>query len=490
MSFKDLREYLAVADELGELQVVEGAHWNLEIGCITELVSDQQGPILLFDKIPGYPAGFRVASNFLASPRRLALVMGFPPELSPMEMVRHWKEKSRSLKFIPPKVVERGPIMENQMEGEAVDLEKFPVPKWHEGDGGEGSNRGRYIGTADMVITKDPDSGWVNIGTYRGCIQGRNRLSLWMLGDRDARLIARKYWAKGEACPIAVVFGAEPTTWLAGPIKLPEGVSEYEYAGALRGAPVEVIRGPLTGLPIPAHAEIVVEGDMPPPEVESAWEGPFGEWTGYFTHTGYEPVVRVKRVMYRNDPIILGGAPLLPTKQRWGVPLFAARIWQQIENAAVTGVTGVWIHFSNLMMVVSLKQQYSGHAVQALLAAASPVGIGGMHRLFVAVDDDIDPTNLEQVMWAVCPRTDPTESVQIVRAMTTLIDPRVPPEKRERGELNIGWMLIDACKPFHWRDKFPVTNRFSDSMRAKVWEQWAKPMLAEWNQRAGKLRGA
>ncbi len=137
MAFKDLREYLAVADELGELEVVEGAHWNLEIGCITELVSDQQGPILLFDKIPGYPGGFRVASNFLASPRRLALVMGFPPELSPMEMVRHWKEKSRSLKFIPPKVVERGPIMENQMEGDAVDLEKFPVPKWHEGDGGE-----------------------------------------------------------------------------------------------------------------------------------------------------------------------------------------------------------------------------------------------------------------------------------------------------------------------------------------------------------------
>jgi len=298
MPFRDLRGFLHAAAELGEVKTIEAADWDLEIGCITELSAEKHGPILLFDAIAGYPRGFRIVTNFLASPRRFALAMGVPLDLPPLEILRAWKEKSARSKLIPPRVVANGEITENVEAGEAADLERFPAPRWHQRDGG------RYIGTADMVINKDPDTGWVNVGTYRACIQGPRRLSLWMNPDRDGRYIAQKYWSQGRACPVAVVLGADPTSWMASPVKLSRGVSELDYMGALHGEPVEVIESDLTGLPIPAHAEIVVEGEIPPVEEESALEGPFGEWPGYYTHIGQECVVRVQRIMYRNDPIL------------------------------------------------------------------------------------------------------------------------------------------------------------------------------------------
>jgi UbiD family decarboxylase len=156
----------------------------------------------------------------------------------------------------------------------------FPTPKWHEHDGG------RYIGTGDMVIIKDPDSGWINVGTYRSCVVAKDRVTLWIIEHKHGKQIARKYWNAGRPCPVAIVLGCEPATWLAAPSAAKSGVSEYEYAGALRGAPLEVIRAPFTGLPIPATAEIVIEGEMPSPEEESHAEGPFGEWPGYYTHSG------------------------------------------------------------------------------------------------------------------------------------------------------------------------------------------------------------
>jgi UbiD family decarboxylase len=266
-AFRDLRSYMdTLVRQLGEGEVrtIDGAHWDLEIGCITELMAEKEGPALLFDNIVGYPKGHRVLTNFMGTPARCAIALGLSPDLPKLEIVRAWKDKSKGLKLIPPTEVANGPVMENIQEGDAVDLTSFPAPKWHEHDGG------RYMGTADMVITRDPDTGWVNIGTHRGCIQSKDRLSLWLLNDRHARMMATKHWARGEACPIAVVFGCDPVLWSAAPTPTPMGVSEYDLAGALRGEPVEVMRAPGTGLPIPAYAEIVIEGEMPPIEEESA----------------------------------------------------------------------------------------------------------------------------------------------------------------------------------------------------------------------------
>ncbi|MGH7905539.1 MAG: UbiD family decarboxylase [Candidatus Binataceae bacterium] len=471
-AFRDLRDYIErLVRELGEGEVrtVDGADWNLEIGCITELMAEKEGPALLFDNIAGYPKGFRVMTNFMGTAARCAMALGISPGLPKIEIIRAWKDKSKRMGLIPPREVATGPVMENVLEGDEIDLARFPAPKWHENDGG------RYIGTADMVITRDPDTGWVNIGTHRGCIQSKDRLSLWLLGDRHARLIANKHWKRGEPCPIAVVFGCDPVLWTVAPTPAPEGVSEYDIAGALRGEPVEVMRGPTTGLPIPAYAEIVVEGEMPPVEEESAMEGPFGEWPGYYTHRGPETVVRVKRILFRNNPIILGAPPLIPTTTPGyqALPLSSAvATWEHLENAGVPNIRGVWAFARNLMIVVSLEQRYEGQAMQALLAATGRRRIGGMERYFVVVDEDIDPSDLNQVLWAICTRVDPAESVQILRTRTSDIDPRLSPKKRAENDFSMGIMLIDACKPFAWKDQYALANRFDDATRDQVRERW------------------
>jgi len=238
MAFSDLRTFIKAAADIGEARTIEGAHWSLEIGCLTELMAEQEGPLLLFDNISGYPRGFRIATNVLATARRFALTLGLPAELPKLEILKAWREKTRNLKPFSPVEVSSGPVMENILANDRIDLGIFPTPKWHEHDGG------RYIGTGDMVITKDPDSGWINIGTYRACVVDKNRLTLWIIDHKHGKQIARKYWQAKRACPVAIVLGCEPATWTAAPSAARAGVSEYDYAGALRGEPVQVIRTP------------------------------------------------------------------------------------------------------------------------------------------------------------------------------------------------------------------------------------------------------
>src|SRR5262249_26713916 len=460
------RTFIKAAADIGEAKTVHGAHWNLEIGCLTELMAEQEGPLLLFDSISGYPKGFRIATNVLATARRFALALGLPTELPKLEILRAWREKTRNLKPFSPVEVSSGPVTENVLANDRIDLGIFPTPKWHEHDGG------RYIGTGDMVITKDPDSGWINVGTYRASVAGKNRLTLWIIDHKHGKQIARKYWQAKRACPVAIVLGCEPATWAAAPSASKAGVSEYDYAGALRGEPVEVIPAPLSGLPVPATSEIVIEGEMPSPEEDSEMEAPFGEWPGYYTHRGKECVVRVKNVLHRNDPIVLRNLLLSPVTERYGIPLFAARIWDHLEQSGISHIQGIWCHCHTLMVVVSLKQRYAGHAMKALTTVANFNTGASMYRYYVAVDDDIDPLDLKQVIWAMCTRVDPGESIEVMNSWTSDLDPRLRPEKREKGDFTMSRMLIDACKPFAWRDRFPLANKFSAEMRKATWEKW------------------
>ena len=468
MSFSDLRSFIDAAAGIGEVKKIDGAHWNLEIGCLTELMAEQEGPLLLFDNIAGYPKGFRIATNVIASARRFALALGLPTDAPKLDILKTWRDKIRDLKPFAPVEVTSGPLTENVIADDHVDLGIFPTPKWHEHDGG------RYIGTGDMVITKDPDSGWVNVGTYRACVVGKDRVTLWIIEHKHGKQIARKYWQAGRACPVAIVLGCEPATWIAAPAAAKAGVSEYDYAGALRGAPLEVIRTPFTGLPVPATSEIVIEGEMPSPDEESHMEGPFGEWPGYYTHSGKESVVRIKRILHRNDPILLGNPPLLPITERYGIPLFAARIWEHLEESGFTNIRGVWCHCHTLMVVISMAQRCADDAMQALKSVAELRTGASMYRYYIAVDDDIDPVDLKQVIWAMCTRVDPAESIQILKSWTSDLDPRLPPEKRAQGDFTMSRMLIDACKPFPWRDRFAISNKFSAEKRQEIAAKWSQ----------------
>jgi 4-hydroxy-3-polyprenylbenzoate decarboxylase len=478
MAFGDLREFIKALAAAGELTEVEGAHWDLEIGAITEVAARR--PVqtaLLFDRVADYPAGYRVLTGFVNSPRRAALALGLPPEASPVELVRLWKQRLRDVQPLPPRLVTDGPILEHVDTGADVNVLRFPVPKWHERDGG------RYIGTSDMVIQQDPDDpSWTNVGAYRVQVHDERTLGIYVSRGHHGRIIMERYWERGEACPVAMSFGHEPATWVAITHAIPAGMSEYAYAGWVRGEPVDVVSGPLTGLPLPATSEIAIEGEIPPPGTDDRTEGPFGEWHGYYgTGETRQPVVRVKSVLYRSDPILTGAPPIKP--QATGNPQVAidfgsARIWQYLEDAGVPDVRGVYRFIagqtSGYFIVVSIKQRHPGHSKQAAHAALGCYGGAYNGRFVVIVDDDIDPSNVDDVLWAIGTRCDPAETIDIARgAWSSALDPRVDPVNKARGNYTSGRAVIDACRPFHWAEGFPAVSTVSDALRAETEARWA-----------------
>jgi 4-hydroxy-3-polyprenylbenzoate decarboxylase len=265
------------------------------------------------------------------------------------------------------------------------------------------------------------------------------------------------------------VNGPDPALFIAGFEYLPEGSSEYDFAGAIRGRPLEVVEAPLTGLPVPARAELVFEGYLP--KDETLPEGPFGEFTGYYAaEKRPAPVMKVEAVHWRDDPILLGSPPMKPPRFHFGLPFRAASIWSQLEAAGVTDVVGAWQHVAQLMTVIAIRQRYAGHAKRAALIAAAQSYMG---RVVVIVDDDVDPSNLADVMWAITTRCEPAEQVDIVRsAWSSALDPRITPEARERGDTSHSKLIIDACKPFAWRERYPRTSALSGEEARNIRDKW------------------
>lgn len=468
----DLRDFIVHLEQINQLKRVEGADWDLEIGAITELSEERSGPALLFDRVKGYPPGFRVATNLLSTPGRLSTALGIPHDAPRMEMVRLMKDKFRQATLVPPTPVRDGPVLENVVEEKDVDLLRFPVPKWHEYDGG------RYLGTGDMVIMRDPKDGWVNAGTYRIQVHDRNTLGLYISQGHHGRTIRESYWAQGKSCPVAVVFGAHPLVWMPSLLNIPWGTEEYAVAGGYLGQSLPVVTGEYTGLPIPAHSEIVVEGECPPPEVESRMEGPFGEWTGYYgSGERKEPVIRVKRIMYRRDPIIHGAPPLKPPASGdINCIMGAGNIWSSLEKLGIPGIKGVWNLRSGsfrYLFVVAIEQKYAGHAKQVGLAVSCS-SEGAYHgRFVIVVDDDIDPSNYEDVLWAVATRCDPATSIEVINGCwSSVLDPILSPDKKAKGDFTNSRAILSACRPYHWRKDFPAVNRASDELRDRTMKKW------------------
>ena len=465
--YDDLRAFIAQVEQMGALRHIRGADPHIEIGAITEVAAGRtEGPALLFDDIPGFPKGFRIFTNATVQARRAALALGIDPKLSPLEALKEWKAKRSKLTPIDPVEVSEALFMQNSQRGADVDLSIFPTPHWHKKDGGP------YIGSGSLVIMRDPDTGWVNASIYRVQVHGPKRVTIQFdHSGRHGNMIARKYWDRGQSCPVAVVNGEDPALFIAGFEYLPEGKSEYAFAGAIKGRPIEIYNGPLTGLPLPARAEIILEGQLLSPDQITLPEGPFGEFTGYYAADARPaPVMNVEAVHYRNDPVLLGSPPMKPPRFHFGLPFRAASIWGDLEAGGVTDVVGCWQHVSQLMTVVSLEQRYAGHAKRAGLIAAANSYMG---RLVVIVDEDIDPSNLADVMWAVTTRSEPCESVDIIReAWSSGLDPRIPPQDKARGITSHSKMIINACKPFAWRKEFPPSSALSIEEALEIERKW------------------
>ena len=328
--YDGLRDFIARVERLGALRHIDGADPVCEIGGVTEIAAGHRDcPALLFDNIKGYPRGFRVFTNATVSAQRAALALGIDPALAPLEALKEWKQRRSALVMRKPVIVSQAAVFENSRAGEDVDVRAFPAPLWHKRDGGP------FIGAGSLIVMRDPDTGWVNASIYRVQVHGRNLLTIQFdHPGRHGAIIAQRYWDRGKPCPVAVVNGPDPALFIAGFEYLPEGASEYDFAGALKGRPIKVVLGPRTGLPVPAQSEIVFEGLLLPISETTLPEGPFGEFTGYYaTETRPAPVMRVEAAHWRDNPILLGSPPMKPPRFHFGLPLRAAAIWSDPASA-------------------------------------------------------------------------------------------------------------------------------------------------------------
>lgn len=449
--WRDTREWIERVSASGELRTMRGANWQTEIGAITQLLDRSDGsPCVLFDEVPGYATGRRVIVNCNGTLARQAITFGLPPEQANHEgLMAFWRRTLDGLEPIPPVEVASGPVFENVLEGDAVDLEAFPVPVWHEKDGG------RYIGTASLNILKDPASDWVNVGTYRNQIFGRDTMGIWISPGKHGRLIRDRHIERGERIPVAVVVGADPLLFLVAASAVPFGTDELAWAGAVRGEAIEIVRGRHTGLPFPASSEIVIEGWIDPAEWHE--EGPYGEFHGYYGHgEGRTPLIRVAAIYHRDDPILLGCPQGKPPHEdnRALAYLRAAQVEQQLRDAGVPRVTGVWcppLAAERFLTVVAVDQAYPGHATQALTVAGQTGAAGYIARMVVVVDPDIDIYDMNDVLWAIITRVDPERDTSVVRrAWSGPLDTATHPDERGMNSR----LLIDATRPWEWRDRF------------------------------------
>ena len=458
----DLRAFLNEVDKIGELRRIENIPWDKDIGGLVEMILERSAhpPAMLFEKIPGARQDMEILCSQIDTLPRLAIAMGTDPKLGLTDFIQAWRRKIRNFEPVPAEFVKDAPIFENRVE-KNIDLEAFPIPRWHEEDGG------RYIGTDDLVITEDPEEHWINAGTYRVMLQGKDAVALYISPGKHGRVQRQKYFDAGKPCPVVMSFGHHPILFLAGCTDVPIKMSEFDYAGGVIGEPIQLVRGPLTGLPIPAYSEIAIEGEMIPGD--DLPEGPFGEWPGYYASaTRPEPVVRIKALYYRNNPILCGEPPLRPSAgqgfhrsiQR------SALIWNALEDAGVPDVQGVWLHPAayRFFSILKIKQRYPGHAKQAALIASQCRPGAYLGRYVVVVDDDVDIYNPNDVIWAIGTRSEP-ENIDILRrCWSGPLDPAIP---RERKGFN-SRAIIDATRPYEWKDKFPPVNAVTDALKAEL----------------------
>ncbi|MBI3014650.1 MAG: UbiD family decarboxylase, partial [Candidatus Tectomicrobia bacterium] len=457
MPHKDLREWMMHAQQLDELRRVNGVHWDMEMSALSEMVARNKKETrwaLLCDEIVGYPKGYRVLLDPLATLPRVAMTLDFDPGIERTEFSYKLREKINSLPSLAPEIVSDGPVLQNIREGKDIDMFSLPAPKYHTQDGG------RYIGTGSVTVTRDPESGWVNLGTYRIMIHDEKTLSFHVSPSHHARIHRDQLFARGESMRVAVSFGHDPLLLLAGSASLPYGVSEYNWAGGVRGEPIEVIQAPHTGLPIPATSEIVIEG-ISSPEDERP-EGPFGEWHGYYASSSrLVSTIKVTSLMYRNDPIILGVPSLKPSVAPlvFSSMLREAVVLEQLEKAGVPDVKAIRFHDAaaeTMLSIIAIRQRYAGHSRQAARVLAQCGAGAYMGRYTIVVDDDIDIYDNDEVLWALGTRSDPQNAIEILtHCLSGPLDPAIRPGPNKEKWFN-SRAIIDACKPWDWRSEFPV----------------------------------
>ncbi|MBI2916771.1 MAG: UbiD family decarboxylase [Chloroflexi bacterium] len=427
MPFTDLRQFLAVLEERGDLvRIREEVDPKFEIAAYIRKTSDAGGPAILFERVRG--STIPVVGGIFAHRRRAVLALDATPEVA----VDRFNSAIASL--LPTRRVSSGTCQEVVHRGQEADLTRLPIPTYSAKDCNP------YI-TAGMVVSQDPETGSKNASIYRLEMKDGRRLGILCSAGHHLAMQFARAEARGKPLEVAIVLGPSPATLMATQWEAPYGVDELALAGALHGQPVEVVKCQTVDLEVPASAEIVIEGRILPAVREM--EGPFGEYTGYYTDTSPKPVIEVTAITHRRDAIfqaLLTGVPTTENHVIKMVPLEAS--YYSMLKARFPGVRAV--HFPGpggvgLMAVVSMRQTIKYEARSVIMAVLSAT----RNKLVVVVDDDIDPYNLEQVMWAVCTRAQPDQDMTVV---PRLAGGYLDPSSRERdANCCLG---IDATRPF------------------------------------------
>ena len=461
----DLRGFISLCEKEGELKRIKPeVDWNLEMSHIAKLNEERGGPALLFEKVKGYPN--QVISSVCTTSSRLALIMSMPKNTSLVELMREWVK--RTANKIPPKYVATGPCKENIMKGDQINLLKFPVPKVFPKDGG------RFFGTTAYTISKDPESGWLNVGVYRLQVLDEKTLGAQFIKGKHSDIMLQKYKSLKKPMPVIVAIGGDPLMFLMGAARLPAFESEYDFAGAIRKEPIEVVKGETVDLPVPANAEIVVEGEVDPETTRP--EGPFGEYTGYYSGIGSTPrnFIKIHCITHRNNPIFwftTVGRAVTDTHMTMALT-YGSTLWQELEAMRIPGIKAVYCPpegSGRFIAIISVKQMYPGHANQVGTAAISTeMGAYGLKTVIV-VDEDIDPWDLPRVLWALSFRFQPSRAQIINRGRSTPLDPSLPIDQRDITSR----IIMDATIPFEWKEK-PVPIELDADLIKKIKAKWSE----------------
>jgi UbiD family decarboxylase len=422
MAYKDLREYLAVLEEKGKLKRVKkevDKDWEIAAVCrqLFKKIPPQKRPALMFENIKGF--SIPLAAGVLGASREIYAI-GLETE-STEGINRKWDHALE--KPLPPRIVKTGPCKENILHGKNVDITKLPVPIWTVGE-----DPGPFF-TAPYVITKDPETGIRNVGTYRMQVKGPDKTGFLIGKRQDASWHIRKNDQQNKPTPVAVVIGSDPTIGYVSVSKMSDALDEFAVAGALRGEPVDLVPCETVPLEVPATAEIVLEGEIPANSVEP--EGPFGEYTGYMGPAGNEPFFNIKCMTFRNQPIYQAFISQMPPSEsscirgvgrEW--PLF-----KHLKNVLRLPVKDVRLKEaggSGAYVVVSLHKQFDGQVKQLMYGVWSlRTGFG---KITVVVDDDIDIWDDFAVDWALSWRVRPDRDVYIEKDVQAVgLDPSQGP---------------------------------------------------------------
>jgi len=470
---RDLRDWLALVEADGGLhRVTAPVSTDEELTAATYMVAQDEGsPALMFENIVGDESGTRILSNMLgASKRRFALAVGIDPDLSTRDMILAMRARG-SRRIAPVDVpADSAPVNEIVLTGDEIDLTRLPAPRFWPRDGGD------YIGTGDITFTRNPDSGRINVGCYRQMVQGPRRVGMYCSPGKHGLLDREAWWARGEKCEVVAAYGIDPVPFMVAAQSYGADVSEFDIIGGMIGGPMELTAGVSTSLPIPARAEIVIEGTVAKDDVMP--EGPLGEFTGYYGRPeSPQPVIEVTALHMRARPILtaalMSDYPACEIGAYYAI-MRSAAIWDDLERFGIPGIRGVWCPPAAAsgwgMTVISIAQQYAGHTAQALAAAAQCPAGAYFTKWIIAVDEDVDPSDINQVLWALSTRFNPVDDIDIQRrTWSTGLDPsQPPPELRPYGSK----ALIDACKPHRFLKTFAPRTLIRKATHDRVAARW------------------